>query len=193
MEDLLLVPLRWMAWESAIEVSIHTSTTTLLRMFNIGTVIIAFPIWEGEYVSFSCVQQLFFFWYLMIILCFSTVTPPSRMSGPLEFVCGRFSILLEFDLIKKWQILKCCPLFVISRVQLYLHHEIVIETCTNWCKNAGILTRLWGRALEKFTFSYSERIWDILPSSCINIQPDKGIELILARFSKKIGNLKRIH
>ena len=53
--------------------------------------------------------------------------------------------------------------------------------------------RLWGRALEKFTFSYSERIWDILPSSCINIQPDKGIELILARFSKKIGNLKRIH
>ena len=52
--------------------------------------------------------------------------------------------------------------------------------------------KLWGRALEKFTFSYSERIWDILQSSCINIQADKGIELILARFSKKIGNLKRI-
>ena len=34
MEDLLLVPLRWMAWESVIEVS----------MFNIWSVVIAFPI-----------------------------------------------------------------------------------------------------------------------------------------------------
>ena len=38
MDDLLLVPLRWMAWESVIEVS----------MFNIWSVIIAFPIWKGN-------------------------------------------------------------------------------------------------------------------------------------------------
>ena len=37
MEDFLLVPLRWMAWESVIEVS----------MFNIWSFIIAFPILKG--------------------------------------------------------------------------------------------------------------------------------------------------
>ena len=110
------------------------------------------------------------------------------MFGHSVFVCGRFLTLLGFALIKTCRIQNCSLLFRQGRAQSYQPPETATETSMIWCRSAGISMRVWDQPSEKSTFFCSERIWDILQSSCINIPPDKGIELILTRFTKKIGN-----
>jgi len=118
----------------------------------------------------------------------NTATPPSQMFGHSVFVCGRFLTLPGFALIKTCRIQNCSPLSRQGRAQSYQPPETATETSMIWCRSAGISMRVWDQPSEKSTFFCSERIWDILQSSCINIPPDKGIELILTRFTKKIGN-----